>query len=242
MLINNKFLRFLLALFGLSCFVVVLSLSQKFFAFGAQGDSAVLGWDSTADQDVFRVDASSDPTGLIPGRSGRYRIGTESVRIASITANGLVNLYSDLHVNDAVTIVGSATVQGNLALDIGLLNVLPGSVTGITETTRVLPTSTYITVLSTGGGGVNGNVRVTATPNISTATVATGATAWPNGTIIIITSTASTNTVEFQDEDTLTGSRLELGSTQRIITVNDYLILIYNSTLTKWYELAFGNN
>ena|SRR3990167_462553 len=242
MLIDNKFLRFLLALFGLSCFAVVLSLSTRFFVFGAQGDTAVLGWNSTSKSDVFRVDASSDPTGLLPGISGRYSIGTDSVRIASITANGIVNLFSDLHVGDAVTVVGTTTLQGSVELNDSLLNIIPQSMTGVIVSSRVLPTSTYITVLSTGGPGGNGNVRMTSTPNISTATVATGATAWPNGTIIIITSTASTHTVEFQDEDTLTGSRLELGAAQRIITVNKYLILMYNSTLTKWYELAFGNN
>ncbi len=81
-------------------------------------------------------------------------------------------------------------------------------------------------ITSTGGPLV-----LSAVPTIST-------TPYTNGTIYVVQS--ATNTVTFQDNDTLAGSLLELGSTTRALGVGDILVLIYRAG--KWWEFGFYNN
>lgn len=76
-----------------------------------------------------------------------------------------------------------------------------------------------------------GNITMASTPHISTQAAS-------NGQELILT--GGTNTVDFVDEGTLTGSLMELGSSSRTLNTGDMLHLIYYSG--KWYEVSFINN
>ncbi len=85
----------------------------------------------------------------------------------------------------------------------------------------------YFNVITSSGGAITMNT----TPAIST-------TPYADGTMYMIQS--ATATVTFQDDGTLSGSLLELGSTTRALGVGDILILVYRSG--KWWEAGFFNN
>jgi hypothetical protein len=108
--------------------------------------------------------------------------------------------------------------------------------TGVFISTTIPVLSSYETIISSGG-----NIKLTSTPTISTDTVAGGATAIPDGWILVLTSTA-TQTITFQDEGTLTGSNLALGAATRAISKTKTLTLQWNAALGRWLELAYGNN
>ena len=110
------------------------------------------------------------------------------------------------------------------------------STTGVYITTTVPVSSSYETVISSGG-----SITLTSTPNISTM----NAQGLPlaSGTFLIITSTAtSADAVVFQDAGTLSGSALQLGAASRSISLYKTLVLIFDAKDGFWRELAYGNN
>lgn len=106
----------------------------------------------------------------------------------------------------------------------------------ISGATSIVPTDSFQMLLSSGA-----NVVVTAVPSISTATVIGGLTPWADGTKLVVTTTG-TVTVTFQDNGTLSGSRLHLGANTRIVGADKILTLIYVAAQNFWDELAYANN
>lgn len=105
-------------------------------------------------------------------------------------------------------------------------------VTGATNATAITASASMIVVTSTAGA-----VTLATMPNISTGTSV------QNGTYIVITSTsAGSDSVCFQDDDTLAGSSLELGAVVRCVGRADSLVLMYLSSLQKWVERSFSSN
>ncbi len=102
------------------------------------------------------------------------------------------------------------------------------AITGIQVTTNVVASSSYETVVSTGGV-----VTLTSTPNIA---------AGVSGQWLVISSTATGMGVTFQDEGTLTGSKLQLGAASRAITQYKTLTLIYDAADGFWREISYGSN
>lgn len=108
---------------------------------------------------------------------------------------------------------------------------------GIYVSSTIPVGSNYVLLLSSGGGG-GGNLVMTALPAISTTTSFHGATAIADGTLLVITSTASAS-ITLQDNGTLSGSLLNLGAATRAITSKRILTLIFSKTLGLWREQSY---
>ncbi len=140
--------------------------------------------------------------------------------------------------NAAVAIAHGSTVNAFEATRLYFTKTAIGSAsgqnTGVNVSTVIAVTTSYETVISSGGP-----IVLTSIPTIATGPAA--GLEFASGTILVIASTA-TASVTFQDNGTLSGSQLELGSTTRAISANKTLTLIYDATLHRWLELAFGSN
>lgn len=109
---------------------------------------------------------------------------------------------------------------------------------GIYNSTNVPVNASFETLLSSGAGTI-----IIATPSISTTTVPYGLVGIPDGTMLVLTSTAAAGGgVTFQDNGTLSGSQLELGAATRTVTLNKILRLRFVSATSKWVEESYGNN
>ncbi len=105
---------------------------------------------------------------------------------------------------------------------------------GVTVSSTVPNVTTYVTLLSSGGP-----ITLTSTPSISTMDVNGIGLTMPE---FLVLSSTSTNGITLQDEGTLTGSKLQLGSTTRVISTYKTLFLIFDPLDGFWREIAFGNN
>ncbi len=108
---------------------------------------------------------------------------------------------------------------------------------GVTASTIIPVNSSHIKVIADGAGSA---VTLTSTPNISTTTVVGGSTLIADGTIIIITSTATVlDAVIFQSSGALAGSQLQLGLGTRSIWSAHNMGLIFDSASKCWKELWY---
>lgn len=158
------------------------------------------------------------PTDTMCYQSGPYQNPNTTFRVdasGNVTSNGTgTNSF----------IVGSKTVQAGITI------FTPVLVTGVSSTTIITPTSTFITVVSTGGQVTCGGTF--ATPCISTA-------AATNGQYLIIGSTSTPSAVIFTSG---TASGMDLGSATRLVDENNKLAVIYDSFAGQWREVSFGSN
>lgn len=163
--------------------------------------------------------------------------GNETLN-GSLNSNGVANSGNG-------TVSGSNTVSGNETVN-GLTNTpsvaVPG--TGVTQSSTIIPTSSFMTVLASSAGIFLMNSK----PTISTATTVGGTTAWPDGTQLVLASTGClanstfTSTVTVQSDFVLSGTRLNLGATNRAISCNKSLTLIYTAVNGFWNEISYANN
>lgn len=176
------------------------------------------------------VDTSGN---VIPTTNATQSLGTTALRFTTAFINTLTN---------STSLVTSGTVQVNGVLSNGVTQVgtLSGGAVGqgIYVSSQILPTSNYITFISSGVGAG----AMTSTPTISTTTTTQGTTGWPSGTFITITSTSSSGGIVLQDEGTLTGSRLQLGASTRQINQFDTITLVFDARDSFWREVSFTNN
>ena len=107
----------------------------------------------------------------------------------------------------------------------------------ISSTIPVISGFEVLTSSSSSAGGI----LVTSTPSISTRTIAGAGTIFPSGFVLVLTSTVTTPIV-LQDQGTLAGSQLALGAATRSISKTKTLTLIWEATIGRWLELAYGNN
>jgi hypothetical protein len=128
-----------------------------------------------------------------------------------------------LGANDTVVDL-DCEVNGDLYIDARAVYT-PAS-TNCTTTTTIPRAGT--TRLVTGSPGA---VTLTSTPTIATS----GAL---HGQRILIQGTSDTNTVEIQDEDTLTNSKVQLTTTSIVLGKGDSLWVMYNLTEGYWYEIG----
>ena len=90
------------------------------------------------------------------------------------------------------------------------------------------------------GGGAGSAITLTSKPEISTTTVVGGTTLLPNGTELIITSTAPVaDAVVFTSSTSSNGTQLALGAATRSIYGGHVLTLIYSAPLTTWLEQSY---
>lgn len=107
--------------------------------------------------------------------------------------------------------------------------------TEVGASTQVTITAGYKTVTSTGG-----IVTVSALPSVKTTYQVSGTTV-ASGVEITLKGTSDANAVVLQDDDTLAGSKLELGASTRALGLNDILVLMYDATVDRWLERSYSN-
>ncbi len=166
----------------------------------------------------FCANSSGADYGCIQnGASNSWSLGYGT----SLTANGTAALTWDA--TPAVTvnapIVYTRTQIGTTASATG----------GIYASTTVAATSSYESLLSSASTAV----LLTSTPNIA---------AGVSGQLLVLSSTSSVSGVTFQDEGTLTGSKLQLGAASRAVSQYKTLTLIYDAVDGYWREISYGNN
>lgn len=127
----------------------------------------------------------------------------------------------------------ATTIVGGIIFSPTAIGAIPANTSGIFGSTTIPYISTYETLLATAAA-----VVVTAVPSISTRAVAGTGAVLPNGTMLVLTSTAP-GTITLQSQGTLTGSGLRLGSSTRVITIGNTLTLIWNATIGQWFEQSF---
>lgn len=133
---------------------------------------------------------------------------------------------------------GSVKVTTDNRLSMAKPMLLPRTTTsGFYASSTVVASAGLFQVVTSSGGGP---ILVTATPSVSTRTVAITGDLFPDGMVLVIASSGTTtNTIIFQDEASLTGSKLELGAATRTLSGSAMLGLIWDATLGKWRELFY---
>lgn len=175
------------------------------------------------------AEAACAPTDMFCYASGPYANQTQIGKLdasGNLTVNGSVTSAGVAN-SGSLTNTGNATISGKTIFPVQ-------AVVAITSITVIVPTATYITVVSTGGNvtcGLVTTVAGAAAPCVSTATAT-------NGQYLIIASSSSTNTMTFKDAAT---AGMDLGG-DRLVDNNNTLTVIYDSTSFLWKEVAFGSN
>ena len=171
----------------------------------------------------------------VPTTNNDTSLGTSSLRFSDVRAFD-ATFSDDLTVTDDTTLSSDVSVAGLLSTGLQQVGTSLGATTGVYASTTIVPTASYLVLVSSGG-----NIQFTSTPNVSTATAIGGATAFPEGTRLVFTTT-TTVVHTFVDEGGLTGSRLQLGAGTRAVGQYDTLELIYSAQDTFWREVGFTDN
>lgn len=111
----------------------------------------------------------------------------------------------------------------------GPLTTPSTAIQSLLAATAVDPNAAKIRVAGNGGA-----VTLVATPTISDPT--------NDGQQLIIVGTHDTNTVTFQNESALAGTKLKLGAASRALGAGDVLELIWDEVMDRWLETGFVNN
>ena len=172
------------------------------------------------------VDSSG---GFLPTTDNDAALGTSSLRWSDVQT-------LDLTVGDDLTVSDISNID-TLGLTKTALGSGQSTVAGIYTATTVVVTSSYMSLISSG----TSDVLLNSTPSVSTGPSTTAVANWASGTLVIFTSTSSAGVI-FQDEGTLTGSRLQLGAATRLVNRYDILTLIYDATDNFWREVSFSAN
>lgn len=139
--------------------------------------------------------------------------------VASIGTTGVLSVAS-------LSATGALSMAG--VTNTGAVAETPNtsSYSSIGVSTSINPVGLAFIVMS-----ASGTITSTATPFISTTSAVSGQ---------VLTLMGGANAVTLQDNGTLSGSLLELGSTTRALGAGDILRLRYYNG--KWWEEAFVNN
>ena len=127
--------------------------------------------------------------------------------------------------------------DGTLKIEKPLEITANSTLSAVEESDTIINTAAYLVVTSSGGV-----VTLTGTPTVSTTTAA--GIALVSGKTITIRGTSNTDAVVLQDDDTLSGSQLELGASSRSLGLNDTLVLLWDASTSstgRWLELSFSN-
>ena len=191
-------------------FLKVLSLLILTATFVYAADDVVNYRGKGANRDTDIFNLDSD--GNIWDEGGSGTIGKSGYPYAT-------GYFTDLNAADDLTVTDDSTLNG--------VTVFPPDTYTLGSGTETTPTSTYGLISSTGGA-----LTLTATPTISTGTALVS-----DGQQFVIR--GATENVTFQDNGTLSGSRLQLKAGTRVLHNGDVLGLIYDATNTVWIEEFF---
>ncbi len=161
--------------------------------------------------------ASARTVGVVYGDA--LVIGDIEAPVASIGTSGALSVAS-------LSATGALSMAG--VTNTGAVSETPNtaSYSSIGISTSITPTGKAFIVLN-----ASGTLTSTATPFISTTSAVSGQ---------VLTLMGGANAVTLQDNGTLSGSLLELGSTTRALGAGDIIRLRYYDG--KWWEESFANN
>lgn len=223
----NKRLQLCLAAFS-------VVLASAFGIWAAKDDIwAVHPGGSSRNTPVVMVPVAG--TSFLPGSDNGISLGSSSFRWSDIRALDLT-LSDDLTVTDALTVNGNSTL-GDAGTDTVTVNgdatfanaatlvYTAASAQALAAGTSISPSAVYLPV-----SGVGGNVTLTSTPNIATATAVAGQ-------YVIVTSTG--NTVTFQDRATLANSGMALSGATLVVSTSTarHFIAENSSNGLVWKEV-----
>lgn len=145
-------------------------------------------------------------------------ISSSTIGITSGTISG-VSITSSTGSFSTLNCSGAATFAGQMVFTPSTLQTLLAAGT-------INPNAPTVRVVGSGGA-----VTLTSTPTLQTAT--------GDGQEVLIIGTDATNTVTVQDNGTLAGSKLKLGSASRVLGLGSILKLHWDQGLGLWLELSF---
>lgn len=184
------------------------------------GDAQITGPVSIANGGTGAITAAAARTALGLGTMAQQNAA--AVAITGGNATGLSTLAaSDISCSTFAS-TGTNEVKAQFYLEASTLQTLLAA-------SPVTPNAAKLRVI-----GSPAAVTLTAVPTISTPA--------HDGQILIIQGTDDTNTVTFQSEVSLAGSKLKLGASTRVLGKGDILQLTWDSTDGFWYEISFTNN
>lgn len=195
----------------------------------ANGDAAVI--DDVAFNNGEMLRATAAGVESIPAATARTSLGlgtmaTQASNAVSITG-GAVDGTAIGGVTPAAAKVTTLAASSDATLSGKLFS--PVSATqSLLAATSVSPNAGRIKVVGNGGP-----VTLTATPTITNPVA--------DGQHLIIQGNDNANTVTFQDEASLAGTKLKLGAATRALGKGDTLQLVFDLADGFWYELGFVN-
>lgn len=190
----------------------------------------------TAGEALFATASGAESLAPTPARAA-LGLGTMATQAASAVAitGGTINgttvgatTPSTAQVT-TFTASGIATFAGNVIVSSRLFAPTAGATQSLLAATAINPVGLKIKVVGNGGA-----VVLVATPTITAPAT--------DGQLLLIQGTDGTNTVTLQDEASLAGTGLELGAASRVLGLGDTILLTWDSSTSKFYEIAFSNN
>lgn len=190
-----------------------------------------------------------------PGRRAWYRVyvsthssGTIVTSLADVNdmaqefynKKGAANLTLNddgVSVPGTLAVVGDMTPSGRLVLAKTAVGSAGTAAAGVYLSTTIPATSPYESIVSSSPNAGS----MTSTPTIATVTVVGGGTNLTDGTVLTVFSTSSV-VLRLVDNDTLSGSLLELGAPNRPISASNSVTLIFDGIRGKWYELFYSTH
>lgn len=186
-------------------------------------------------------------TAVYPGTNNAlFRVGTEGqiTQCSTITCTGNETVAGTLAVTGAVTVTGALTNTG--AITVTTITAT-GSVSSYGK--RVIYNAPYVAsggqvavelgdTLTANGEWIAISVSSDAITSIATPFLSTSTAT--NGQIVTIFNTGS-NDITLTDNDTTSGTQLELSAVSRNLDQYDTLTLKFISTTGKWYEIAYND-
>lgn len=189
----------------------------------------------TAGEAVFATAAGVESLASSPARTalGLGTMATQSASAVAITGgalNGTLGATTPATAQvTTFTASGIATFGGNVIVSSRVFAPTAGATQSLLAATAINPVGLKIKVVGNGGA-----VVLVATPTITAPAT--------DGQLLLIQGIDATNTVTLQDEASLAGTGLELGAASRVLGLGDTILLTWDSTTSKFYEIAFSNN
>jgi hypothetical protein len=183
--------------------------------------------------------------GYTPASTSTQTLGTASLPWAQIfvasmtvTSGGTIGTPGTANALGTGNASGPQGVAftGNPSFGESTIGGSGGAVAGIYVSTTIPVIAPFELLQSSGSA-----IVITSIPSISTRTVSGGGAPLPEGTFLVLGS-SSTASITLQDQGTLAGSQLALGSATRVISKTKTLTLIWEGLLGRWEEIAYGNN
>ncbi len=192
---------------------------------------------------VSGCEVAIDVTGnFLPTVTNAQDLGTSALQFRNVYAVKETVTGNQTTGTNGTGTLGTAGVAATVNTVLGLFSTpsvmlgTSGQNTGVNISTTIPVVASYELIISSGS-----NITLTSTPTISTTTLVGGTVGIPDGTYLVIGSTA-TQVITLQSNGTLSGSQLKLGAATRAITQYKDITLRFSSADSFWHEVAYSSD